>query len=92
MRAFVVVLDEDGKATSAKVEKRLKNTVSSLYRLTPSVFVAATDLLSSELAAAAGLKGDNRLDGATGVVFRIDNYSGYTDGAMWEWMEKVENS
>ena len=91
MRVFVVVLDEDGKAVSAQVEERLKGSVSSLYRLSPDVFVVAADLLSSELAAVAGIKGEERLSDATGVVFRIDGYSGFTNRAMWEWMERVES-
>ncbi len=91
MRIFAVILDADGEAESERVEARLRKKFSSLYRLSPSVFVVAADLLSSELAESAGIKGEDRLEGATGVVFRIDGYSGFTDGSMWEWMGNVEN-
>ena len=91
MRVFVVALDADGEVASEMVEERLKRSVSDFYRLSPSVFVVSADLLSSELANAAGIKGDDRLSDATGVVFRIDGYSGFTDRSLWEWMEKVES-
>ncbi len=90
MRVFAVILDADGQAASKQVGERLRGAVSSVYRLSPSVFVVAADLLSDELAERAGIKGEDRLRGATGVVFRIDSYSGFTDRSMWEWMGTVE--
>ena len=30
------------------------------------------------------------MENATGAVFRIDNYSGYSARSLWEWLSKVE--
>ncbi|MCY4005765.1 MAG: hypothetical protein OXE84_02910 [Rhodobacteraceae bacterium] len=90
MRVFAVALDNDGAASAEEVNDRLKVRSASFYRLSSTVFVVAADLLSDQVAELAGIKGDDRLQSATGVVFRIDAYSGFASRSIWEWLSKVE--
>ncbi len=91
MRVFVVALDADGAVAGALVRERLKERISSFYELSPTVFAITADMLSNDVAEMAGLKGEDRLPNATGAVFRIDSYSGFTNRALWEWLEGVED-
>jgi len=90
MRIFAVALDNDGAASAEEVNDRLKSRGASFHRLSSTVFVVAADLLSDQIAELAGIKGDDRLQSATGVVFRIDSYAGFASRSVWEWLGRVE--
>jgi len=36
-----------------------------------------------------GIKGENRV--VSGMILKLEGaYSGYTDGSIWEWLEKFD--
>ena len=89
MSAFVVILDEDGIESADQVRDRLKERYGTVYEYMPSVFMVSADELTTDIAKAVGIKGEGAERVASGVVFRIGGYSGYTDRALWEWFERV---
>lgn len=91
-RVFVVVLDREGEGVREEVNERLENRASLVYRVSSTVFMVSEFGLSKDIAEMAGIKGDDRIPDATGAVFRIDSYSGFTDRALWEWLNNVEAS
>ena len=91
MGLFVIVLDEDGIRATDPVRDRLRNRFDDTYEISPFAFLVSSKELTKDVAATAGIRGDDRIEGATGAVFRLDSYSGFTNRAMWEWISKVED-
>ena len=91
MSTFVIILDADGEQVTEHVKDRLQQKFKTFYEYTETVFMVSGDVLTEHVANSAGLKGSERIDGATGVVFRVGGYSGYTNQSLWEWFEQVES-
>ena len=89
MDTFVVVVDSAGAEQSPLVKERLKGEFSEIYELSPTSFLVSADALTEDIAVAAGIKGEEGVENATGAVFKIAGYSGYTRRALWEWLSKV---
>ena len=90
MVTFVIVMDSEGAAASSQVKTRLQEKFKHFHEFSPTSFLVADDVLTLDVAEAAGIKGENRQPGATGAIFKIAGYSGYTDRSLWEWLGKVE--
>ena len=90
MSAFAVVLDQDGIRNADQVRARLTERYGAVYEYTPSIFMVSADALTADIAKAVGIKGEGAERVASGAVFRISGYSGYTDRALWEWFERVD--
>ena len=92
MQSFVIVVDDTGADKAADVKVRLDAAYTDVYEISPTVFVVASDGVTESVATAAGFKDHDELEGhrVTGVVFRVDMYSGYTRSSLWEWLRKTE--
>ena len=90
MSTFIVIMDPGGAARGPEVKSRLQEKFKEVYEFSPTAFLVAADTLTVEVARAGGIKGEGQMANATGAVFRIDNYSGYSDRSLWEWLAKVE--
>jgi len=90
MSAFAVVLDRDGIQNIEQVRARLKEQYGNVYEYVPSVLMVSADALTADIARAAGIKTDDAERIASGAVFRISGYSGFTDRALWEWFGRAE--
>jgi len=86
MKIFVIVLDKQGESVKEEVYDRLKNKNVKFYRISSATFILKGEYLSGEVAEIVGIKGDDRLKDASGVVFRIDSYSGFADPSIWEFL------
>lgn len=89
MSTFVVILDREGAAVAPQVEERLKEAFPVVHAWLPTVFLVSSDGLTSEVAEAGGINGEGDEPRATGAVFRIDNYSGFSNRSLWEWLGKA---
>ena len=88
MSIFAVVLREPNE----RVVARLRNAHPDHFSLSSTFFHVPSDELSSVVATAIGIKGDDKVEDASGIVFKItDAYSGYTTKALWEWMNNHED-
>ena len=89
MSVFVVVMDAEGSVAAPQVLERLREKFPEVHKYTSTCFLVSADSLTKEVAEAAGLRREN--GGFTGVVFRLDGYSGFTDTSLWEWISKVSD-
>lgn len=88
MRVFAVVLDEANDGVAERVREAYPDPNN--YPMSDTVFLVTADALTKTVATAVGLKGESRVAGAQGVVFRLGSYSGYTDRTLWDWLERSE--
>ena len=91
MAVFVVLL----KAPNQAVRNRIKTEFSDEDRLefSPMTFFVSSSKLAEEVAQTVGLKGEDRIQTASGAVFRLSSaYSGYTSRNLWEWLRAHEDA
>ena len=91
MDMFIVIMDADGVAAIEQVKGRLRARFGRIHEYAGNSLLVATDEITGKVAEAAGIKGENQIEGATGVVIRIGGYAGFTDRSLWDWMSKVES-
>ena len=73
-----------------QVRNRLKDEYGAVYEYVPSVLMVSADALTADVARTAGIKTENENRIATGAVFRINGYSGFTDRSLWEWFGQAD--
>ncbi len=87
--AFAIVLTERNHKVAARIEAEFEDAFE--YTDTCWLVRCKARTLSQDVAVAAGIKGENRVLEASGVVFRLGTgYSGYTNRALWEWLDSNE--
>lgn len=87
-KVFAVVLYEPNQ----EVEKRLKKAYENQFKYTDTFYLIAVDqtVISGEIAEVIGIKGEDRIEDSSGVVFKMNSaYSGYTQRELWEWLSSV---
>lgn len=81
MHAIVLSVPNNG------VVERIREKHPRHYQVNPTVYLVRTDEISERIATEIGLKGETRVEGATGAVFKLNGaYSGYAAKSLWEWM------
>ena len=71
------------------VAERTRRHYPDSYKYTDRFFLVRGDIddLASTIAAKVGLKGNERVPDASGVVLKLNQgYSGYTKPDLWEWL------
>ena len=87
MRTFAVALNE----TNPDVAERIEGKYPDHYRITDTLFLIADDTIAERVATAVGIKGDDRIESAAGVVFKLNGaYSGYSSRSLWDWLTLAE--
>lgn len=87
MRMFAVILNE----ANPEIAERIAESYPTHYRFSDTVFLVSDDALAETVSVNVGIKGDDRVDEARGVVFRLNGaYAGYTKRALWEWLSEAE--
>ena len=88
MSVFAVVLIEP----NADVKRRIAEKFPGHLEYTPTFFLLESDLLAEVVAASVGIKGDDRIEEASGFVIKLEefSYSGYTSRSLWEWLREAE--
>ena len=90
---FMVIVDPT--VSRGQVIERLKERYGDhyLYHGQESVVFVRTSDLTEEVAINIGIKGDEKIPDSSGAVFKMNsNYSGFTNGAVWEWLATVEDT
>ena len=90
MDRFVVILDAEGAKARDRVRKRLRNAFL-FHEYSDTAFLVAGDIVTNDVAVAAGFKKGDKDGPTTGIVFRIRGYAGFGDRSLWEWLEKAES-
>lgn len=85
MAVFGILLKEPNEAVRNRIRASFPS--ESCYEYNRMMFFVTSEKLSEEVARSIGLKGDNRIGPASGVVFKLTSaYSGYTTRDLWEWL------
>ena len=83
---FLVVLDYEDKSVSERIEQTYP---LNHYKINSITYVISSNEISDKIAHNIGLKGDNRIETSSGVVFRLNGaYAGYSYKPLWEWLEQ----
>ena len=83
MIIYAIVLTE----ASAEVDDRIKNEYPKRYKLNDTFYLVRSENISEEVAVNVGIKGDDRVEDVTGVVFRLNGaYAGYAPTSLWDWL------
>ena len=86
---FVIVLEKP----NSEVANLIKERYSECYEFSDTVFLISQDSLTETIAQEVKIKGDDRIEAATGTVFKLNGaYAGYASRSLWEWLEKAEKS
>ncbi len=85
---FVIILAETNQEA---VKVKIANTYHDYCRIADNCFLISSTEISDEVATSIGLKGTNRIEGANGIVFKLNgSYSGYSYRTIWDWMDRAE--
>ena len=73
------------------VASRIQETYPDNYEITQTCCLVQSKDITQKIAVTVGIKGENRIDNATGAVFRLNGaYSGFASRALWEWLDQAE--
>ena len=55
-----------------------------------NLVLVASDDIAEQVAQKVGIKGENRIEGVTGAVFKLNGaYAGFASRALWEWLTEA---
>lgn len=88
MPIYAVVLIEP----NAEVGGRIRREYPGSFEYTPTFFLLEADALAETVAISVGIKGDDRIEEASGFIIKLEafSYSGYTSRTLWEWLREAE--
>ena len=87
MVLHAIVLQEANEEVFARVEEKYRLN----YPVSDKCLLVRSDDISERIAANVGLKGDTRIEGAAGAVFKLNGaYAGYASSGLWEWLALEE--
>ena len=85
MPQFLIIFDEPSAEAAARLQEHYPDHYS--YHSDASVYLVRNDGISEQIAKTVGMSGDDKI--VTGVVFKLNSaFSGYTNGAIWEWLQQ----
>ena len=89
MTIHAIVLTEPNTEVETRI--RDKYTGREFYKLNDTFYMVRSDGISEEVAVNVGIKGDDRIESATGAVFKLNGaYAGYAQKSLWEWLSIEE--
>lgn len=88
MAIFAIVLLD----SHPQVRERILSRFPGGLEYSQTFFLVEADKLTQDVAIEAGIKGDSRLDGASGFVIKLESftYSGFTSPSLWEWLKEAK--
>ncbi len=90
MATFLAIIDEENSIESVRRRIKEKYPGSYEHHSDSQVFFIRSDDIAAQIAQNIGMKGENgENDRISGAVFKLNSsYSGYTNGAIWDWLSK----
>ena len=86
MHIYLILLLTENKA----VAERIQQAYQDHYRYNDTTFlVSDANPITENIAIKVGIKGDERVDDASGFVLRLGrspSYSGFTSRSLWDWL------
>ena len=79
------------KSPNEEVQSLIREKYPGHYEFLPTFFLVRSDSIAESVAIDIGIKGDDRIEGASGVVFKLNrSYSGFTSPSLWDWLTPGE--
>ena len=89
MAVLAVYLQDDDPEVRAEIEARFP--LPAHHKLADNLYLVRTELLTSTVAERLRIRGAEKANRATGVVFKLNAaYAGYANRAIWEWLKQGE--
>lgn len=77
--------------SSAGVVALIQEKYPDHHQVTETCSLVQTKELTQDIAIKVGVKGPNRIDDTSGVVFKLNGaYSGFAARTLWEWLGQAE--
>lgn len=87
MAVHMIVLSRPNDAVASRIQEMYPDN----YEFTQTCYLVQSRDITQKIAAIVGIKGENRIDNASGAVFRLNGaYSGFASRALWEWLDQAE--
>ncbi|MCY4086709.1 MAG: hypothetical protein OXG37_07470 [Actinomycetia bacterium] len=86
----VAVRDDCPPAAIAEITSRVETEYPGCYQINGSLWLVHSDGIAETVAQATGIKGDSRVEGGSGVVFKMNSYAGFTARSLWDWLADAE--
>lgn len=89
MSTFAVILNEPNERVLARLRETFPEP--NHLSLSPTAHLVSGDLLVDALTAALGFAGDDAIDDAVGVVFRLNGtWGGRSYQSVWDWLARAD--
>ncbi len=88
-KVFAIVLQEPNAALSERVNAEYPD---DHFKYSDTFYLVAvnSNVISETIAEKVGIKGKDRVEGVSGVVFKLSlAYSGYSVRPLWEWLDSM---
>ena len=92
MTLYAIVLTEASDEVDTRIKEKYTTDRELYDRLSDTFYLVRSDSIYSEdIAVEAGIKGDDRIEGVSGAVFKLNGaYAGYASKSLWEWLRIEE--
>ena len=88
MSAFAVILNEPNEQVIARLKEVYPDP--DHLELSPTAYLVSGNLLIEDVAAKLGFKGEDAIEGAVGVVLRLNGtYGGRSFRSVWDWLARA---
>ena len=85
MPQLLVIFDKPSPEAETRLKAHYPDHYS--YHSDAPAYLVHYEGISEQIAKTVGMSGDDK--SATGVVFKLNfAFSGYTNGAIWEWLQQ----
>ena len=85
MNTYLLVLENRSESAVERAESAY--TEQDTYQINDMAILIRTKDSPLDVAHSCGIRGENRVEGASGVVYRIPRgWAGYADKELWKWM------
>ena len=96
MTAFAVFLEDHSLKVHSQISERIRSQypgTTEHFKLSDNLYLVRSDSIADAVARAVGIKGDDLIENATGIVFRLNTaYAGFASRSIWEWLELAESA
>lgn len=90
MAVFAVHLSRSAEQTAERLEQRYPD--DSHFKLSDTLYLVRADTVAERISENIGIKGDDRIEDAAGVVFKLNAaYSGFDSRSLWDWLALAES-
>ena len=70
--------------------RRLREAYPRHHLIADNLILVASEDIAELVAQKVGIKGESRIEGVTGAVFKLNGaYAGFASRALWEWLTDV---